>query len=171
MFLDAGSIAAQGNTAYDLSQYVYAADPRPLPAGCDIKIVGDAPGGNVLALKVYAQDNDTTTSNFLQAINYAVDHGAKVINESFGSNNFPDLAQDVTREADDAAVAAGVTVVASSGDAGITSTIGSPGTDPNVISVGATDTFRAYEQTTLGAVNVPGANGKFVDNNISSLSS
>jgi hypothetical protein len=171
MFLDASSIAAQGNNAYDLSQYMYPGDPNPPPAGCDIKIVGDAPGANVLALKVFSENNDTTTSSFLQAINYAVSNGAKVINESFGSNNFPDLAADVVRQADDAAVAAGVTVVASSGDAGITSTIGSPGTDPNVISVGATDTFRAYEQTTLGAVNVPGANGKFVDNNISSLSS
>jgi Subtilase family len=171
MFLDASSIAAQGNSAYDLSQYVYPTDPRPLPADCDIKIVGDAPGANVLALKVFSENNDTTTSNFLQAINYAVMHGAKVINESFGSNNFPDLAADVTRMADDAAVAAGVTVVASSGDGGITSTIGSPATDPNVLSVGATTTFRAFEQVTLGGVNVPGANGQIVDNNISSISS
>ncbi len=73
MFLDASSIAAQGNSAYDLSQYVYPTDPRPLPADCDIKIVGDAPGANVLALKVFSENNDTTTSNFLQAINYAVD--------------------------------------------------------------------------------------------------
>ncbi len=171
MFLDASSIAAQGNTPYDLSNYMYPGDPNPPPAGCDIKIVGDAPGASVLALKVFSENNDTTTSNFLQAINYAVANGAKVINESFGSNNFPDLAADVIRQADDAAVAAGVTVVASSGDAGITSTIGSPGTDSNVISVGASTTFRAYEQTTLGGVNVPGTNGKFVDNNISSLSS
>ena len=171
MFLDASSIAAQGNSAYDLSQYVYPTDPRPLPANCDIKIVGDAPGASVLALKVFSENNDTTTSNFLQAINYAVMHGAKVINESFGSNNFPDLAADVVRQADDAAVAAGVTVVASTGDGGVTSTIGSPATDKNVLSVGATTTLRGYEQTTLGGVNAPGANGNIVNNNISSFSS
>jgi len=171
MFLDASSIAAQGNNAYDLSQWLPAADPRPLPAGCDIKIVGDAPGANVLALKVFSENNDTTVSNFLQAINYAVTNGAKVINESFGSNNVPDLAADVIRQADDAAVAAGVTVVSSSGDAGATSTIGSPATDPHVISVGATTTFRGYEQITTGGVNVAGTNGNFVDNNIASLSS
>jgi hypothetical protein len=171
MFLDASSIAAQGNSAYDLSQYVYPTDPRPLPAGCDIKIVGDAPGANVLALKAFSENNDTTTSNILQAINYAVMHGAKVINESFGSNNFPDLAADVIRKADDAAVAAGVTVVASTGDGGVTSTIGSPATDRNVLSVGATTTLRGYEQTTLGGVNAPGANGNIVNNNISSFSS
>jgi hypothetical protein len=170
IFLDASSIAAQGNTAYDLSKAV-PFNPRPLPAGCDIKIVGDAPGANVLALKVFSENNDTTTSNFLQAINYAVQSGAKVINESFGNNGFPDLAADVIRQADDAAVAAGVTVVASSGDAGVTSTIGSPATDPNVISVGATTTFRGYEQASYGGTNIAGANGRFVDNNISGLSS
>jgi len=172
MFLDASSIAAQGNNVYDISQWLPSADPRKLPAGCDIKIVGDAPGAKVLALKVFSENNDTTISNFLQAINYAVSTGgAKVINESFGSNNVPDLAADVIRQADDAAVAAGVTVVVSSGDAGVTSTIGSPATDPNVISVGATTTFRGYEQITTGGVNVSGTTGSFVDNNIASLSS
>jgi Subtilase family len=171
IFLDASSVAAQGNTAYDLSQYIASNDPRPVPANCDIKITGDAPGANVLALKVFSENNDTTTSNFLQAINYAVENGAKVINESFGSNNFPDLALDVTRQADDAAVAAGVTVVASSGDSGFTSTIGSPATDPNVISVGASTTFRAFEQGNFGGADVPGANGQWVDNNIAAISS
>ena len=168
-FGDASSIAAQGNAVYDLSQYVSPA--HPLPTGCDIKIVGVAPGADVEALKVFATNNDTTTSGFLQAINYAVTSGAKVINESFGSTSFPDTALDVTRDADDAAVAAGVTVVVSSGDAGITSTIGSPATDPNVISVGASTTFRSYTQLTYGGINDPNANGAYVDNNISSLSS
>ena len=171
MFLDASSIAAQGNTAYNLSKFVAPNDPLHLHGNCDITITGDAPGANVLALKVFSENNDTTTSNFLQAINYAVENGAKVINESFGSNDFPDLAADVIRQADDAAVAAGVTVVASSGDAGVTSTIGSPATDPNVIGVGASTTFRAFEQGNFGGAAVPGANGQWVDNNIASISS
>jgi hypothetical protein len=168
-FLDASSIAAQGNSKYDLSKFVSTA--HPLPKGCDIKIVGVAPGANVEALKVFSAFNDTTESGFLQAINFAVSSGAKVINESFGATNFPDTALDVTRDADDAAVAAGVTVVVSSGDAGVTSTIGSPATDPNVISVGASTTFRAYDQVTDGGINDPNATGATVDNNISSLSS
>lgn len=168
-FLDAGSIAAQGNQAYDLSDFVSPA--HPLPPNCDIKIVGSAPGADVMALKVFAQNHDATVSGFLQAINYAVGNGAKVINESFGANNFPDTAADVIRQADDAAVAAGVTVVVSSGDAGSTSTIGSPASDPNVISVGATTTFRGYAQATYGGINDPQASGQFADNNISSISS
>ena len=168
-FGDAGSIAAQGNATYNLSRFVSTS--HPLPANCDIKIVGVAPGANVEALKIFAQNNETTESGVLEAINFAVASGAKVINESFGSANFPDTALDVTVEANDAAVAAGVTVVVSSGDAGNTSTIGSPATDPNVISVGATTTFRAYAQDTFGGINDPNASGAYVDDNIASFSS
>ena len=172
-FGDASSIAAQGNVAYNLSQYVNPAQAARLPAGgCWIRVVGDAPGADLMALKVFAQFDDTTTSGFLQAVQYAVDNGAKVINESFGSDNFPDTSLDVIREADDAAVAAGVTVVASSGDAGSTSTIGSPASDPQVISVGATTSFRAYAQADFGGFDNPVVgNGRYLSGNISSLSS
>ncbi len=172
-FLDASSIAAQGNTAYNLAQFVAAPQAARLPAsGCWIKIVGAAPGASVMALKVFAENDDTTESGFLQAIQYAVQHGVKVINQSFGATNFPDTVQDVTRAADDAAVAAGVTVVVSTGDAGNTSTIGSPSSDPNVISVGGTTTFRSYAQDNFGGFYNPSVgNGRWVDNNISSLSS
>ena len=168
-FGDAGSIVAQGNVTYNLSQYTSSV--HPLPPECDVKIVGVAPGANVEALKVFAQNNDSTVSGLLQAINFAVATGAKVINESFGSTNFPDSALDATVEANNAAVAAGVTVVVSSGDAGNTSTIGSPATDPDVISVGATTTYRAYAQDSYGGINDPNASGEFVDNNIASFSS
>jgi hypothetical protein len=166
---DASSIAAQGNTTYDLSTFV--SPTHPLPAGCDIKIVGSAPGASIVALKIFASTNFTTGSGFIQAINYAVTSGVKVINESFGGNPMPDTSIDIIRIANDAAVAAGVTVVVSSGDAGISSTIGSPSTDPKVLSVGASTTFRAYQQDTFGGINLPGEAGGFIDNNISSLSS
>lgn len=168
-FLDASSIAAQGNVVYDLGHDVYPA--HPLPAGCDVKIVGAAPGATVYALKIFAENNATTASGFVQAINYAVANGVKVINESFGSNPLPGTASDIVQSADDAAVAAGVTVVVSTGDAGPTSTIGSPASDPNVISVGASTTFRAYQQDSFGGINLPGESDGYRDNNISALSS
>ena len=54
-----------------------------------------------------------------------------------------------------------MTVVASSGDAGTTNTIGSPASDPDVISVGATTSLRLQAQ--LGET---GTNGKWADDNI-----
>jgi Subtilase family len=171
-FIDSGSIASQGNTVWDLSKFVNV--HNPLPKGCDITITGSAPGATVLGLDTFSNEHDTTTANFIQAIDYAVTHGVNVLNESFGSNNFPDTALDATRIADDDAVAAGVTVVVSSGDSGVTSTLGSPSTDSNLISVGASTTFRTYQQDTYGGINakIPNAtNGTWIDNNISGLSS
>ncbi len=171
-FLDASSIAAQGNTKFDLSNFVNIS--HPLGSGCDITVTGAAPGASVLGLDVFSNDYATTTSNFLQAIDYAVGHSVKVLNESFGGNPFPDSALDAIKIADDDAVSAGVTVVVSSGDAGVTSTIGSPATDPNLISAGASTTFRAYHQYTYGGINASSPNSNnntWIDNNISSLSS
>jgi hypothetical protein len=172
-FLDSSSIGAQGSTVYNLHTFINASHTLP-SSPCDIKITGAAPGASVLGLDVFSTIHDTTESNFIQAIDYAVGNDVKVLNESFGSNNFPDTALDATRIADDDAVAAGVTVVVSSGDSGITSTTGSPATDPDLISVGASTTFRSYEQATYGGINATtpdASNGTWLDNNISGLSS
>src|SRR6266568_3382033 len=94
-------------------------DPaHPLPAGCAIRVKGIAPDASLV-----------------------------VINESFGGNAYPTDGVDPTALADEAAVAAGVTVVASTGDAGPFNTVGSPAVDPAVISAGAVTNYRTMAQT------------------------
>lgn len=162
---DASAIAAQGRVAHDLSTFVNPA--YPLPKGCTIRIVGMAPGASIVALKI-----DFYTTSIIQAIDYATSSAkVDVINESFGGNVVPD---ESTRSAislfNDAAVASGITVTVSSGDAGTTSTIGNPATDPNVISVAANTNNRGYAQTGYAGARAFG-NGRWLNDQISSLSS
>ena len=108
-----------------------------------------APGASLVGLKVFGNAPTAPTSRFIQAIDYAVNTaGVDVINESFGGNPFPDNGNDPITLADNAAVDAGVTVVASTGDAGTNNTIGSPASGAKIIGVAATTSFRSYQQET-----------------------
>jgi hypothetical protein len=168
-FGDASSIAAQGREVYNVEGYA----PEGVSTPCRIRIEGVAPGASLVGLDVIATDGVDYNSTFMEAIDYAVtvDH-VNVLNESLGINDYPDdtAALDLVKMADDAAVAAGTTVTVSSGDAGVTSTVGTPATDPGVIGAGGTTSYRLYAQTGFGGTTLPGVTG-FLDDNISALSS
>ena len=111
-------------------------------AAANGSLVGVAPEAELLALRVcefYCESSD-----IIAAIEYAAnpdgnpatDDGVDVINLSLGG---PGDRNDPVALAADQAVAAGVVVVAAAGNNYDYGSVGSPGTAPNVITVGSTD--------------------------------
>lgn len=173
IFGDASTVAAQGSVVHDLSTFVNAA--HPLPAGCDIRVEGVAPGADVVALKVLSSatsgESYAIASNMAQAIDYAVtvDH-VDILSESVGALGTPDSSTaDAVQQFNDMAVQAGVTVVAAAGDAGDTGTVNSPAVDPNVISAAGSTANQALMQS--GYTGTTLSDGKWVDGNIAGFSS
>jgi hypothetical protein len=166
-FLVANAIAGQGTHVYDTAGF-----SAQTPAlACPIRIEGTAPGASLVALKVFSGNNVSSTSGYLQAIDYAVTvDRVNVLDESFGASPFPDVSSlNAVQRFNDMATAEGVTVVVASGDSGPFNTIGSPATDPDVLSVGASTDYRFYAQTGYAGAGVFGSGG--VNDDISSLSS
>jgi subtilisin family serine protease len=113
---------------------------------------GVAPQADLYAIRVFGCSG--TTNVITEALDWAVGHGVDVINMSLGSNygvvgnqNSGGLAEGL---AVSNAVAAGVVVVASSGNAGPTPYItGTPAAFEGVISVAATDSLAGVPTATL----------------------
>jgi hypothetical protein len=166
-FGDASSVAAQGTVTYDYSSELPFSG---LPKGCTFVIKGDAPGSTLVDLSLVdpaTQLSDQggqkfasvsqSESSIIAGMENAITLHADVISESYGGGG------TALAIADDAAVAAGITVVASSGDEGFDNTFISPADDPDVIGVGATTTLRLTAQA-YGF-------SSWTDDNIATLSS
>jgi hypothetical protein len=146
---DATSVAGQGTVVYDYSKELPFSG---LPSGCTFVMKGDAPGATLIDASLVdtpTAANGLADEDEAQVIagldNAVVNEHADVISESFGFTQRPGR-YAVFYAANDAAVAAGVTVVVSSGDSGNSGTVSSPSTDPLVIAAGATNTLRLNAQ-------------------------
>ena len=121
--------------------------------GYTSQIVGMAPNVNIINLRVLDQNGAGTDSQVIAAIQRAIQlqtqYNIRVINLSLGRPVYESYTVDPLDQAVEQAWAAGIVVVVAAGNDGRDNsmgthgfaTIGSPGNDPAVITVGATRTF------------------------------
>ncbi len=97
----------------------------------DTGIYGIAPKSEVMPLRIFDSNGDTTDERIIEAIHYAVDNGADIINMSFGS--YEDSIE--VEEAIDYAITNHVFVICSAGDL-LNVATAFPARYANTISVG-----------------------------------
>lgn len=111
-------------------------------SGAEDPRFGVAPGAHIVSLKLAGRDGQTSLSRVLDAIGWVIvnqdEHGIRVMNLSIGAPSKRSPQADPLAAAVEAAWASGITVVTASGNEG-DGTVTSPGRDPWVITVGATD--------------------------------
>lgn len=100
--------------------------------GNGLGVAGVAPGAAIMPLRVLDGEGSGTDWDIAEAIRFAADHGADVVNLSLGS----DRRSSVIADAVDYAHGRGLTVVAASGNDGV-DRVSYPAALDHVISVGA----------------------------------
>jgi serine protease AprX len=112
-------------------------------AGGQARHFGAAPGATVVSVKVAGADGSSTLSRVIAGIGWVVAHrdtyNIGVLNLSFGLDAPLPYLLNPLDAASEVAWASGITVVASAGNGGERG-VTSPGDDPYVITVGATET-------------------------------
>lgn len=123
-----------------------------------VGIAGMSWGARLMPLKVLGSNGEGVISNIIEAIDWAVDHGAKIINMSFGNyQHSQSLKETIAR-----AHSAGVLLVAAAGNDGIHAPA-YPASYPYVLGVGATNRSgkrAAYSNVSVNVdVMAPGGEG------------
>ena len=113
---------------------------------------GEAPGANLVSIKVAGANGTTDLASLILGLQWAVDHqasyGIKVLNMSLGFQTAMSTVINPLDQAVQAVWGSGIAVVVSAGNAGpFNGTILSPGDDPLVITVGALDDMAASSIT------------------------
>jgi len=101
------------------------------------KLVGVAPGSRLLAIRAFSTvgaDAEATTLTIVRSIQWAVAHGARVINMSFAGARDPLIGRALAE-----ARRRGIVLIAAAGNGGPNSPPLYPAADANVIAVSATD--------------------------------
>jgi subtilisin family serine protease len=152
-FLDQSSASfIDGVTASSIDKMAPAHGHGTMVAGI---LAAIAPDAMIMPLQAFDDNGCASIYNISKAINYAVTHGAQVINMSFGVSTDSQTLKDAVKDA----VKAGVTVVAAAGNNN-TSEPQYPADYHGVISVAATDlkdvkaSFSNYGRTIT--VSAPG---------------
>jgi len=120
-------------------------------------LVGVAPGARLLSVRAFARDanKQATALAIIQGIDWAVEHGARVINMSFAGPRASYIEPPIT-----AAYRRNVVLVAAAGNDGPRAAAAYPGALPEVIAVTATDADdRLFDYANHGdyiAVAAPG---------------
>ncbi len=108
---------------------------------------GIAPDSALVSVRVLGSNGNGKASSVIEGIEWCLDHAAmyniRIINLSFSHPIFESYATDPLTQACEKAWSAGLVVVAAAGNHGEErsgyATIGSPGNDPYIITVGSTD--------------------------------
>jgi serine protease AprX len=139
----AGLIAGDGSASLPLDNGGFAT----------MQFRGVAPAANIVGIKVLDEVGQGRTSTMIAGIAWAIthkdDYNIRVLNISIGGNPVSSFTRDPVDQAVEAAWRNGITVVCAAGNEGDFGSGGilSPGNDPFVITVGATDTLQTAEVT------------------------
>lgn len=111
---------------------------------------GTAPGASIIGVKVLNKLGSGSLSTVIDGINWCIENKAnyniRVINMSLGSSATQHASEDPVCMAVEAAWDSGIVVCAAAGNEGPEAqTIGSPGIDPKVITVGAIDDKNSFD--------------------------
>jgi subtilisin family serine protease len=141
------------------------ADTAPDPHGTGmagaiashLNLLGVAPDAKLIAICAFGGHGTPESSSvkIIKGLDYAIQHGAKIVNMSFAGPRDPAVAQElqIAREK-------GIVLIGAAGNDGPNSPPLYPGADPNVIAVTATDendrVFRGANQGEYVALAAPG---------------